>query len=324
MRVRTLGPVEIGRTPHRDRSGSGSRSVVVQCGVVFGVGGCVSRAGQPWAGSERRLRMPGAVGVAHSRTLRVSRNRGIMRNNTVSSGHGPAPMCTDHPHRTWEPDRHTPRSPEKPVIPTKTSPHPTKAAVSHVQHRQQPRPPGATSTPPNQPTTNSSWNSTDLNADYDRSRGEDVPISTRKWTDLGTGYDRSRGGARPAQWRREGDSNPRCARRTAVFKTATFGRSVISPCPHNHSNHSMLMRATRHYHHRPGAQRHGPRGQSASAASTASAESTASAAPTGVNRGRRTPACESVWPTPAPARRACPDVPPPRPAPSPATRADGA
>ena len=268
--------------------------------------------------------MPGAVGVAHSRTLRVSRNRGIMRNNTVSSGHGPAPMCTDHPHRTWEPDRHTPRSPEKPVIPTKTSPHPTKAAVSHVQHRQQPRPPGATSTPPNQPTTNSSWNSTDLNADYDRSRGEDVPISTRKWTDLGTGYDRSRGGARPAQWRREGDSNPRCARRTAVFKTATFGRSVISPCPHNHSNHSMLMRATRHYHHRPGAQRHGPRGQSASAASTASAESTASAAPTGVNRGRRTPACESVWPTPAPARRACPDVPPPKPAPSPATRADGA
>lgn len=88
--------------------------------------------------------------------------------------------------------------------------------------------------------------------------------------------------------------------------------------PDNHSNHSMLVRATRHYHHRPGAQRHGPRGQSAST------ESTASAAPTGVTRGRRTPACESVWPTPAPARRACPDVPPPRPAPSPATRADGA
>ena len=30
-------------------------------------------------------------------------------------------------------------------------------------------------------------------------------------------------------WRRGGDSNPRCARRTAVFKTATFGRSVTSP-----------------------------------------------------------------------------------------------
>ena len=185
---------EIGSTPRRDRSGSGSRSVVVQCGVVFGVGSCVSQAGQPWAGSERRLRMPGAVGVAHSRTLRVSRNRGIMRNNTVSSGHGPAPMCTDHPHRTWEPDRHTPRSPEKPVIPTKTSPHPTKAAVSHVQHRQQPRPPGATSTPPNQPTTNSSWNSTDLDAELDRSRGEDVPISPRNWTDLGTARNRPQGG----------------------------------------------------------------------------------------------------------------------------------
>ena len=170
----------------------------------------MSRAGQPWAGSERRLRMPGAVGVAHSRTLRVSRNRGIMRNNTVSSGHGPAPMCTDHPHRTWEPDRHTPRSPEKPVIPTKTSPHPTKAAVSHVQHRQQPRPPGATSTPPNQPTTNSSWNSTDLNADYDRSRGEDVPISPRNWTDLAAELDRSRHGLRPISTRRA--TGPRAER----------------------------------------------------------------------------------------------------------------
>ena len=133
-----------------------------------------------------------------------------MRNNTVSSGHGPAPMCTDHPHRTWEPDRHTPRSPEKPVIPTKTSPHPTKAAVSHVQHRQQPRPPGATSTPPNQPTTNSSWNSTDLNADYDRSRGEDVPISPRNWTDLAAELDRSRHGLRPISTRRA--TGPRAER----------------------------------------------------------------------------------------------------------------
>lgn len=31
------------------------------------------------------------------------------------------------------------------------------------------------------------------------------------------------------RWRRGRDSNPRCARRTAVFKTATFGRSVTSP-----------------------------------------------------------------------------------------------
>ena len=290
----------------------------------------MSRAGQPWAGSERRLRMPGAVGVAHSRTLRVSRNRGIMRNNTVSSGHGPAPMCTDHPHRTWEPDRHTPRSPEKPVIPTKTSPHPTKAAVSHVQHRQQPRPPGATSTPPNQPTTNSSWNSTDLNADYDRSRGEDVPISPRNWTDLAAELDRSRHGLRPISTRRatgpraeRGGFEPPVRQAHSGFQDRHIRPLCHLSMPDNHSNHSMLVRATRHYHHRPGAQRHCPcpRGQ---AASTASAESTASAAPTGVTRGRRTPACESVWPTPAPARRACPDVPPPKPAPSPATRADGA
>ena len=36
----------------------------------------------------------------------------------------------------------------------------------------------------------------------------------------------------PARGPRRGrDSNPRCARRTAVFKTATFGRSVTSPVP---------------------------------------------------------------------------------------------
>ena len=198
--------VEIGRTPRRDRSGSGSRSVVVQCGVVFGVGSCVSQAGQPWAGSERRLRMPGAVGVAHSRTLRVSRNRGIMRNNTVSSGHGPAPMCTDHPHRTWEPDRHTPRSPEKPVIPTKTSPHPTKAAVSHVQHRQQPRPPGATSTPP-KPTHHK------LELELDRSQRGLRPISRRRCTDLAAELDRSRHGAQPAPGRRSCRLTPDTATR---------------------------------------------------------------------------------------------------------------
>ena len=47
---------------------------------------------------------------------------------------------------------------------------------------------------------------------------------------------------RPHVQRRGRDSNPRYARRTAVFKTATFGRSVTSPCPDG--------RALRHYHHR--------------------------------------------------------------------------
>ena len=55
--------------------------------------------------------------------------------------------CAQPPHRTWEPDHHTPRSPEKPTIPTKNSPRPAKAPVSHVQHRRSSRPPGAPTTP---------------------------------------------------------------------------------------------------------------------------------------------------------------------------------
>ena len=66
-----------------------------------------------------------------------------MRNSNVSSGHSLAPMCAAPPHRTWEPNRHTRRSPEKPDIPTKTSPHPAKFPLSHVQHQRQPCPPGA-------------------------------------------------------------------------------------------------------------------------------------------------------------------------------------
>ena len=149
---------------------------------------------------------------------------------------------------------------------------------------------------------------TDLDAEVDRSRHGLRPISRRSTT----GPMAERGGFEPPV--RQAHSG---------FQDRHIRPLCHLSMPDNHSNHSMLVRATRHYHHRPGAQRHCPcpRGQ---AASTASAESTASAAPTGVTRGRRTPACESVWPTPAPARRACPDVPPPKPAPSPATRADGA
>ena len=45
-----------------------------------------------------------------------------MRKRNVSNHHDSAPMCADPPHRTWEPDHHTPRSSEKPTIPTKTNP----------------------------------------------------------------------------------------------------------------------------------------------------------------------------------------------------------
>ena len=161
--------VEIGRNPCRDRSGSGSRSVVLPvrgCGVSLHLrqGECFGCGGSRW-GDSREWRSygsgftvagrlcwcsrvpPGVVGVAHSRAPRVGENRGIMRNSTISSDHGPAPMCADPPDRTWEPDHHTPRSPEKLVIPTKTSLGLTKAPVSHVQHQRQPHPKHAPTAP---------------------------------------------------------------------------------------------------------------------------------------------------------------------------------
>ena len=164
---------EIGRNPCRNRSISGSRSVVPVRGAMSRGWGSyesgLTVAGQPCRCSHAPGAVvtaitqheepcpdaharPGAVEVAHSCTPHISRNRGIMRNSNVSNGHGPAPMCADPPHRTWEPDRRTRRSPDKPVIPTKTSPHSAETPVSHVQHQQQPHPP---STPgPTQPNSN--------------------------------------------------------------------------------------------------------------------------------------------------------------------------
>ena len=52
------------------------------------------------------------------------------------------PCAQAPPDRTWEPDHHTRRSPEKPTIPTKTSPHPAEVSVSCVQYRGQPHPLG--------------------------------------------------------------------------------------------------------------------------------------------------------------------------------------
>ena len=131
----------------------------------------------------------GVVGVAHSRAPRVGGNRGIMRNSNVSNGHGPAPMCADPPHCTWEPGHRARRSPEDPVIPTKTSPRPARAPVSHVQHQRQPHPPG---TPhPTQPTHHK------LQPEPDRSRRGTRPISARSTTDLAAEPDRSRRGIRP-------------------------------------------------------------------------------------------------------------------------------
>ena len=159
------------------------------------------------------------VDVAHSRTPHTGGNRGIMRNSIVRSGHGRVPMCVDPPHCTWEPDHHTPRPPEKPVIPTKTSRRPAEAPPSHVQHQRQPHPPG---TPhPTQPTHHK------LQPELNRSRGGTRPISTRSTTDLGAELDRSRCGVRPISRSKCRNSPPsRCAKVDAIASTCrrTRGR----------------------------------------------------------------------------------------------------
>ena len=136
MTLRPAPPdAEIGRTPHRDRSTSASRAVVVQCVVVSRM----SRASPLWVGSTgARVCQGRSVDVAHSCALRVSRNPGIMRNSNVSSNHALTSHVRSPPHRTWEPDHHTPRSPEKPIIPTKNSTHPTMYPANKNNHTHHP------------------------------------------------------------------------------------------------------------------------------------------------------------------------------------------
>ena len=158
-----------------------------------------------------------------------------MPNSTISSDHGPAPMCADPPHHTWEPNHHTPQSPEKPTIPTKTSLHPAEAPVSHVQHQRQPHPKHAPTTPlaeigpvPARDRSNSArptrrrsthdelrgqnhmphLGNHRRTADprkHDRSRRETQPISARVTTDLVAEPDRSRREFRPISRRNRTD-----------------------------------------------------------------------------------------------------------------------
>ena len=160
--------LENGRTPHRD-CGEGRVQEALELDIAHDLADARVRWGGGPRGTRRRgrgsrcPRVPGAVVTAvtqheepcpdaracrgqqvlHTRAPCAGGNRGIMRNSNVSSGHSLAPMCAAPPHRTWEPNRHTRRSPEKRVIPTKTSPHPAKFPLSHVQHQRQPCPPGA-------------------------------------------------------------------------------------------------------------------------------------------------------------------------------------
>ena len=133
----------------------------------------------------RRAALPGpasagTMDVAHSRTVRVSENPGIMRKSGFSGSQDPAPMCAVPPQRTWEPGNRARQSTGKRMIPPKTLPRPAKAPPSHVQHRRRtgeyrPRP-GTASTAHNRHTTHRTLR-TDLGAELDRSRCGTRPIS---------------------------------------------------------------------------------------------------------------------------------------------------
>ena len=151
MTLRPAPPdAEIGRTPHRDRSTSASRAVVVQCVVVSRM----SRASPLWVGSTgARVCQGRSVDVAHSCALRVSRNPGIMRNSNVSSNHAlishvrspPSPhMGARPPHTTITRKAHhsNKKHPPPHKVPSHQKqphpPHPTSKSVRWARHRSSP------------------------------------------------------------------------------------------------------------------------------------------------------------------------------------------
>ena len=151
MTLRPAPPdAEIGRTPHRDRSTSASRAVVVQCVVVSRM----SRASPLWVGSTgARVCQGRSVDVAHSCALRVSRNPGIMRNSNVSSNHAlishvrspPSPhMGARPPHTTITRKAHhsNKKHPPPHKVPShQKQPHPPRPAsrsVRWARHRSSP------------------------------------------------------------------------------------------------------------------------------------------------------------------------------------------
>ena len=107
-----------------------------------------------------------------------------------------------------------------------------------------------------------------LELELNRSRRGTRPISSRSTTDLAAELDRSRHGLRPISTRRatgpraeRGGFEPPVRQAHSGFQDRHIRPLCHLSMPHNHSNYSMLVRATRHYHHRPEAQRRGPCGQ---------------------------------------------------------------
>ena len=211
---------EIGSLPARDRSGSASRlwcQYIWNSGLWWSPVWWFSRLGSYESGRTvagwlcRCPHTPGAVldgvnrGVfvipgarirrgwwvlhTHARSVSVgtAESRGtappvattipLPCAQTPLTAHG-SPTTTHHDHQ------------KSPSFQQKPTPRPTKTPPSHVQHQQQPHPPST-------PTTNSSQNSTELEAEYDRTRSEFEPISIRSTTDFDAEANRTRHGVRP-------------------------------------------------------------------------------------------------------------------------------
>jgi len=221
--------------------------VVVPGGVILGSGDRMGRAGPLRAGSAGVRVCPRGWWVLHTRAHRVLVGTAESCGTALSVTVMALLPCAQPPHRTWEPDHHTPRSPEKLVIPTKTSLGLTKAPVSHVQHQRQPHPKHAPTAPhteigpvPHRDRSNSARPTRRRSThnklrerrppaaprnhrqaadpqQRNRSRRGIRPISRQSTTDLEPEYDRYRRGLRPISTRGAG------------HRATVYGRRPASP-----------------------------------------------------------------------------------------------
>ena len=213
---------------------------------------------------------PGVVGVAHSRMLRVGGNRGIMRNSTISNGHGLAPMRRPHltahgsPTTTHHAHQKSSSFQQKLASASRRPRSPMCNTNDNHTHHDTPTTPLAEIGPlPARDRSNSArptrrrsthdklrgqshmphlrtvdeqqtrGSTTDLNAKLDRSRGGTGPISARVTTDLAAEPDRSRRGG--GEGMTKGRAGPRAARPLGVGRrrreeTATPPPLVLFPC----------------------------------------------------------------------------------------------
>ena len=209
-------------------------------------------------GSASVLCTPGVVGVAHSRASGVGGNRGIMRNSTISSERGPAPMCAAPPltargsKTATHHDRQkipsfqqktapVPQRPQPPMCNTNDKhahqAHPPRPAPRSVHFRLEIGPAQPDQTDVEARTTSSRAKATcrtsepsesSRPAEPNRSRCGVRPISARVTTDLDAECDRSRHGLRPISMRSATDLDAELDRSRRGERPARF-RPAIAP-----------------------------------------------------------------------------------------------